>query len=167
MKIPLPNFPLQLVILSCALAASADTAAASNKALAITLSIQEQPGTMLRCPFKFGGTITAQGSSALLGRVVLIATDCITPLGPLYNFSTGRLIITTVNGDQVFADYSGQLVPTGDGAKYVFSGATFQITGGNGQYAYATGGGTLSGGEDLVSGNGQLSMTGKIAYRDK
>ena len=159
-----PLLPLALLF---SLAASTDAlaASASTKNLLITLPIQEQPGPMARCPARFGGTITGQGNSALLGRMVLIASDCIVPLGTLYTFSQGHLIIMTVSGEQIFADYSGQLVPTGTGGAYVFSGATFQITGGNGQYAGATGGGNLLGGEDLVSGSGQLTISGKMTYR--
>jgi len=70
------------------------------------------------CPSQCGGTITGHADSALLGRVVIIATDCITPAGSLRNFSQGRMISMTVAGEQIFADYSGQFVPTGDGANY-------------------------------------------------
>jgi hypothetical protein len=95
---------------------------------------------------------------------VFIATDCITPDGPLFNFSDGKFIVMTTKGDQIFAKYSGQFVPTGEGAKYVFSGATFQVTGGTGKFARATGGGTLSGGEDMVSGAGNIKLDGKVQY---
>jgi hypothetical protein len=151
----------------CLLAAAEPSPSAATlvRPLVISALIQEQPGPMARCPYGFGGTITGHGDSALLGRVVFIATDCITPSGPLYNFSQGRLIIVTISGDQIFADYSGQFVPTGNGAAYVFSSASFQISGGNGQYQRATGGGTLIGGEDLVTGAGNLQLSGRISYK--
>jgi hypothetical protein len=160
---------LRLVITTVLLLAAAGASAnpATTKAFEITGVFQEQVGPSLRCASKMGGTLTGQGDSALQGRVAFIATDCITPSGPLFNFSEGRLIVVTTSGDQIFANYSGQFVPTGEGTKYVFSGATFQITGGNGQYAKASGGGTLSGGEDIVTGAGNLKLSGQIRYEDK
>jgi hypothetical protein len=133
------------------------------KTIEVNGVFQEQIGQSSRCPSQMGGTITGYGDSAIAGRVAFIATDCIMPAGPLFNFSEGRFIIVTTSGDQIFANYSGQLVPTGDGAKYVFSGATFQVTGGNGRYAKASGGGTLSGGEDLATGAGTIKLSGQVA----
>jgi hypothetical protein len=46
----------------------------------------------------------------------------------------------------------------------VFSGATFQVTGGTGKYARATGGGTLSGDEDMITGAGNIKLDGKVQY---
>lgn len=136
--------------------------------LKVTAVLQEYTGVVPTCPSKFGGTITATGDSELLGRVVLIATDCITPAaGAIYNFSNGKLIIMTTDGSQIFANYSGQFVPTGNGANYVFNSATFQITGGNGSYSKASGGGTLLGGEDMVTGTGNLELTGTISYKNR
>jgi hypothetical protein len=160
---------LRLVITTVLLLAATGASAnpATTKPFEITGVFQEQVGPSLRCASKMGGTLAGQGDSALQGRVAFIATDCITPSGPLFNFSEGRLIVVTTSGDQIFANYSGQFVPTGEGTKYVFSGATFQITGGNGQYAKASGGGTLSGGEDIVTGAGNLKLSGQIRYEDK
>jgi hypothetical protein len=153
------------ILLLASVSASANPA--TTKPLAIAGVFQEIAGPSLRCPSKFGGTIVGHGDSALLGRVAFIASDCITPSGPLFNFSDGRFVIVTVSGDQIFASYSGQFVPTGVGANYVFSGATFQVTGGNGRYAKANGGGTLSGGSDMVTGQGQLQLSGQITFGDK
>lgn len=134
----------------------------ATKPLAISAVIQESVGPMARCASQFGGTITGHANSALLGRVVLIGTDCITPSGPLFNFAQGKMIITTITGEQLYAEYSGQFVPTGEGAKYVFNNTTFQITGGTGRYWRASGGGTLTGGEDMVTGAGTAELDGKI-----
>ena len=157
---------LQLVVGSTlVLAAAAASAAPSvTKPLLVSAVIQERPGPMPRCPSQFGGTITGAADSALLGRSVVISTDCITPAGPLFNFSQGKMVIMTVTGEQIFANYSGQFVPTGEGAKFVFSGATFQITGGTGRYWRASGGGNLNGGEDMVTGLGTAELSGKITY---
>ncbi|MET0857785.1 MAG: hypothetical protein ABWY27_13605 [Telluria sp.] len=153
------------VLLLASIAATAGPA--STKAIEITGVYQEQVGPAPRCPTNFGGTLAGHGQSALLGRVAFIATDCITPQPPLYTFSQGRFVVVTTSGDQIFANYSGQFVPTGVGANYVFSGATFQITGGNGQYAKATGGGTLDGTQDMLTGMGTIKLTGQIRHADK
>lgn len=156
---------LQFAIGASLLAATASASAAFvTKQFSVSAVIQERVGPMARCPSKFGGTITGHGDSALLGRTVVISTDCITPSGPLFNFSQGKMIIVTTSGDQIYANYSGQFVPTGEGAKYVFSGATFQITGGTGRYWRATGGGALTGGEDMVTGVGTADLNGKLTY---
>ena len=146
------------------LAATAASAASVTKPLTVSAIIQERVGPMPRCPSQFGGTITGHADSALLGRSVVIGTDCITPSGPLFNFNQGKMVIMTTTGEQIYANYSGQFVPTGEGAKYVFSGATFQITGGSGRYWRATGGGTLNGSEDMVTGAGTAELVGKITY---
>lgn len=143
--------------------ASADTAKTQN--LEISGVLMEKAGPAVRCPSKFGGTITGHGNSELVGRVAFVATDCITPQGPLFNFDQGRFIIMTATGEQIYAAYSGQFVPTGVGAAYVFSGATFQITGGNGRYAKASGGGALTGGQDMLTGMGTVQLSGKIHYK--
>ena len=128
-------------------------------------TLVEAVGPADRCLSKFGGTISGHGSSKMMGgKVVFIGTDCITPVGPLFNFSGGKFIVMTTSGDQIFANYSGQFVPTGVGARYVFSGATFQITGGTGKFSKVAGGGTLSGGEDMVTGIGDIKLTGKALY---
>lgn len=147
-----------------ALASSAASAHWTTTNIEVTGVIQEVPGPSARCPSQFGGTITGHGSSALLGRVAFVANDCITQDGAIYNFSRGRLIIMTISGDQLFADYSGQFVPTGQGTNYVFSGASFTIVGGTGRYVFASGGGQLQGTEDMLTGAGTVSLSGRISY---
>jgi hypothetical protein len=153
------------VLLLAAFGASAKPP--TTKPLAISGVFQEQIGPSQRCPSKTGGALAGYGSSAQLGSVAFVASDCITPVPPLFNFSNGRFMVLTGSGEQIFASYSGQFVPTGEGSKFVFSGATFQVTGGTGQYARATGGGTLTGGSDIVSGAGSLQLSGQISYEDK
>jgi hypothetical protein len=140
---------------------------ATSKPIEIAGVFQEQMGPSSRCPSTMGGSLAGHGNSGLLGQVAFVATDCVTPAGTMFTFSQGRFIIVTTSGDQIFANYSGQFVPTGDGTKYVFTGATFQITGGDGQYAKASGGGTLSGGEDIAIGAGNLKLSGQIRYSEK
>ena len=146
------------------LSSVAASAASVTKPLSVSAVIQERVGPMSRCASQFGGVITGHADSALLGRSVVVSSDCITPAGPLFNFSHGKMIIVTMTGEQIYADYSGQFVPTGEGTKFVFSNATFQITGGSGRYWRASGGGTLTGGEDMVTGVGTADLNGKITY---
>jgi hypothetical protein len=147
-----------------ALASGAASAHWTTASFDVSGVIQEVPGPSARCPSKFGGTVTGYGGSTLLGRVAFVANDCITQDGAVYNFSQGRFIIMTQSGDQVYAEYSGQFVPTGQGAMYVFSGATFQIVGGTGQYIFATGGGQLQGSEDMLTGAGTITLSGRMSY---
>ncbi|WP_051293772.1 hypothetical protein [Pseudoduganella violaceinigra] len=147
-----------------ALASGAASAHWTTTDLEVAGVIQEMPGPMARCASKFGGTITGHGNSSPLGRVAFVASDCITPNGPIFNFDRGRFIIMTQSGDQLFADYSGQFVPTGQGTNYAFSGASFQIVGGTGRYMFASGGGQLLGGEDMVTGAGNITLKGRISY---
>ncbi len=138
-----------------------------NVPIEINGVLQEIPGPSLRCPSKFGGTIIGRGEGALTGPVAFIANDCITPAGTSFTFSAGKMIILAVAGDQIFADYSGQFVPTGVGTQFVFSNATFQVTGGTGKFSKASGGGSLTGGEDMATGQGTIKLSGKISYQDK
>ena len=149
------------------LAASAGASAGEWVAKPIEIEgvLVEAVGSAPRCLSQFGGTISGHGDSVLMGgKVVFIATDCITPVPPLYNFSNGKFIVMTTSGDQIFANYSGQMVPTGEGAKYVFSGASFQVTGGTGKFARVSGGGILTGGEDMITGAGTIKLAGKVLY---
>ncbi|XYJ08319.1 hypothetical protein ACSUZJ_12945 [Telluria sp. B2] len=160
---------LRALTASVLLAATAQASAGGwvYKTLDVEGVLVEAVGPSARCPSKFGGTISGHGESELMGKVVFIATDCITPAGPLFNFSGGKFIVMTTSGDQIFANYSGQFVPTGEGAKYVFSGASFQVTGGTGKYARITGGGTLTGGEDMATGQGNIKLSGRVLYLQK
>ena len=151
------------------LAASATASAGDwvTEPLDVEGTLVEAVGPTDRCLSKFGGTISGHGDSALMGgKVVFIATDCITPVGPLFNFSGGKFIVMTTSGDQIFANYSGQFVPTGEGAKFVFSGASFQVTGGTGKFSKISGGGTLTGSEDMITGTGNIKLSGRVLYKD-
>jgi hypothetical protein len=155
------RFATGAVLMSAALCASADPA--TYKDFKLSGVLQETPGPSVRCVSNFGGTIQGFGTSSLVGnKVTFLATDCITPNGTSYTFSDGKLLITTLTGELIYANYSGQFVPTGDGTKYAFTGATFQITGGTGRYVNATGGGDMTGGEDMATGQGTVQLTGRM-----
>jgi len=151
------------ILMSAALTATA--AKSTYQDLELSGTLQEIPGPSLRCASKFGGTILGYGESNVLGKVGFLSSDCITPNGTSYTFSDGRFMITTLTGELVFASYSGQFVPTGEGTNYVFSSASFQITGGTGKYAKASGGGAITGGEDMATGKGTIKLSGKILLK--
>jgi hypothetical protein len=149
------------VLMSAALCASADSA--TYKDFQVSGVLQEIPGPSARCASGFGGTILGFGSGNLAGsKVTFLATDCITPNGTSYTFSDGKFLITTLTGELIYANYSGQFVPTGEGTKFVFSNATFQVTGGTGRYFKATGGGDMTGAEDMATGQGTIQLSGRI-----
>jgi len=152
-------------LVSAALCAPATAAKPSYQDLEINGVLQELVGPSLRCASKFGGTILGYGASPTLGKLGFVANDCITPSGASFNFSDGLFVITTLSGEQVYANYSGQFVPTGEGSKFVFNGATFTITGGTGRYFKASGGGNLSGGEDMQTGQGTIQLKGRILLK--
>lgn len=157
------RFATGAVLMSAAVCASADTA--TYKDLQLSGVLQEIPGPSARCASNFGGTILGFGTSAAVGKVTFLATDCITPNGTTYTFSEGRFLITTLTGELIYANYSGQFVPTGEGTKYVFSNATFQITGGTGRYTRASGGGDITGAEDMATGQGTIQLKGRILVK--
>ena len=151
------------VLMSAALTATAGTQTYQD--LELNGTLQEIPGPSLRCASKFGGTILGFGDSNVLGKVGFLSSDCITPSGTSFTFSDGRFMITTLTGEMVFASYSGQFVPTGEGTNFVFSNASFQITGGTGRYFKASGGGAITGGEDMTTGKGNISLKGQILLK--
>ncbi len=156
------RFATAATLAFAATCASADPA--MTRPLTISGVFQEQVGPQLRCASKFGGNLAGFGDSTQLGRVAYLGSDCITPSGNLFNFTDGRFMIVTTSGEQIYFKYSGQFVPTGEGANYVFSGATFNVTGGTGRYFKATGGGTFNGGSNMLTGSGTLRIDGQITY---
>jgi hypothetical protein len=152
------------MLMSTALYASAGETAYQD--IEVTGVMQEVVSPSLRCPSKLGGTIAGYGDSALLGgRVVFLSSDCFSQTGTSFTFTDGRFMITTMTGELLFASYSGQAIPTGEGTLAVFNGATFTITGGTGKYDKATGGGDLNGTEDLLTARGTLKLTGRILLK--
>lgn len=154
------------LLLGASLAAPAASAAKLvTEPLVIAGVIQEVLGPSLRCTSKLGGTLVGHGSDPGLGPVAFMGNDCVTPNGPLLTFSGGRITLLTRSGEVIYANYSGQAVPTGEGNKVAYSNATFQITGGTGRYHRASGGGDFTGSQDLVTGAGTIKLNGKITHR--
>lgn len=151
------------VLMSAAMFATAGEPVAQD--LALTGVFQETILPAARCPSGLSGNLAGYGDGTGLGRIAFLSSDCFTQNGPSFTFSDGKLLLTTATGELVFANYSGQVLPTGVGTNAVMNGATFQITGGTGKYAKATGGGTLDGTEDLATGKGTIRMTGKLLLK--
>lgn len=151
------------LLMSVALGASAAKPAYQD--FSVSGVFQELVGVSLRCPTKIGGTMTGYGDSQLFGRVVFLGGDCVTPGATLNTFADGRFILTTLTGELLFANYSGQAVLNSDGSQYTFTGGTFQITGGTGRYKDATGGGSMDGTENAKNLQGQLQLRGRILLK--
>ena len=161
------RFAVTSLLLGASLAAPAASAAKLvTEPLVISGVIQEVLGPSLRCPSKLGGTLVGHGNDPVLGPVAFMGNDCVTPNGPLLTFSDGRITLLTRSGEVIYANYSGQAVPTGEGNKVAYSNATFQIIGGTGRYHRASGGGDFTGSQDLVTGSGTIKLNGKITYRE-
>ncbi len=111
---------------------------------------------------RFNGTsqMTHMGNAAQSGTLTL------TPNGsPVLFPGQGSVTITAANGDTVTFDYSGILKilnpATGEGA------GTFNITGGTGRFANASGGGTFYAVIDLSQSPNQpmtVVLDGQISY---
>jgi hypothetical protein len=160
------RFAVASLLLGASFTAPAASAASLvTKPLVIEGVIHEVLGPALRCASKLGGTLVGHGNDPALGPVAFMGRDCVTPNGPLLTFSDGRITLLTGSGEVIYANYSGQAVPTGDG-KVAFSNATFQITGGTGRYHRASGGGDFTGSQALLTGAGTIKLSGKITYRE-
>ncbi|EXI66598.1 MAG: hypothetical protein AW08_02503 [Candidatus Accumulibacter adjunctus] len=113
------------------------------------------------------GTTAVIGKASHLGRVAGVGSDCIklTHIGPppSFAFENGELTVTAANGDRLTLSYSGTFIPTAQPPIYAISGL-FQITGGTGRFAHATGSGFLEGTENISTFQGQLELSGKISY---
>lgn len=161
---PVLRLATGFLLLCAALSASADNAAYHD--LSVSGVFQEAIGPSLRCPTKIGGTMTGYGTSTNYGPVVFLGGDCITPAGAVNTFSEGRFILTALTGELLYASYSGQAVANSDGSQLVFTGATFQITGGTGKFKNATGGGTMQGTESTQTLQGQIQLSGRILLKN-
>jgi len=155
------------VALAAGLFTSSVSASPTDAAFAATIHISEQVAPANPpIPCFLIGTISGTGVATKLGAVTLESTDCINPLTPAFTSfvfsSMGGVVLTTLNGDEVLATYSGFLSSNG-----AITG-TFVIHGGSGRTANATGSGILKGFEaiDLATGtgSGQIRLEGTISY---
>lgn len=137
------------------------------RALEINGVFNEKIGPALQCASKLGGKLAGHGATLEGTPVAFVGGDCFSQSGTTFTFSNGKFILLYPNGDQIFANYGGQFVPTGLGTAYVMNGGTFTITGGSGTYSGALGGGFLRGTEDLATGAGTIGLSGQVYYKQK
>jgi hypothetical protein len=105
-----------------------------------------------RCP---SGTVlvsfTGSGNIARAGRASVVASHCIVDDPAVEPFTDGEMTLSSRRGD-LFIEYRGN-----DAAGDITG--TFDITGGTGMFAGASGSGTLSGTAGLDGGVGILDGT--------
>jgi hypothetical protein len=154
-----------LVLMTASLSALAGPTVA--KPLVVNGVFSEKIGPEPQCTSTLGGKLAGHGETAEGTPVAFVGGDCFSQSGTTFTFSNGKFILLYPNGDQIFANYGGQFVPTGAGTAYVMNGGTFTITGGSGTYSHALGGGYLSGTEDLSNGAGTIGLTGVVYYKPK
>jgi len=165
MKIVSIRLLSSLVMMAASFSASAGPTVVGT--LEVKGVFNEKIGPAPQCASTLGGKLAGHGETAEGTPVAFVGGDCFTQSGTTFTFSNGKFILLYPNGDQIFANYSGQFVPTGAGTAYVMNGGTFTITGGSGTYSRALGGGYLSGTEDLSSGAGTIALSGRIHYKPK
>jgi|SRR5688572_699002 hypothetical protein len=137
--------------------------AQSTELLRATILISETIETIGAPPCVLQGNISGTGVALHLGKVTLASTDCINPLNPeftLFFFASNNVALSMANGDQISTRYSGTLAA--EGPVGVITG-TFEIIGGTGRYAGATGAGSVQGVEDMTTGKGQIQLIGTIS----
>ena len=153
---------------------SAATAGPSLRLFSAKLTLNESVGFTFAPPCIAIGSVQATGVALNLGKFTATTQDCINPLGAFvpggsFSFSStaspAGLVLLFDSGEQLFMTYSGTLTPRLS-APHRLAGQ-FVITGGTGRFFGATGGGVLSGQEDIsqvVFGSGTADATGTILY---
>lgn len=154
-----------LVLMAASFGASAGVTVSAP--LVVKGVFSEKIGPAPQCASLLGGKLAGHGEVADGTPVSFVGGDCFSQSGFVFTFSGGKFILLYPNGDQIFANYGGQFIPTGVGTAYVMNGGTFTITGGTGTYAGALGGGYLSGTEELSTGAGTIALSGKVVYKLK
>ena len=136
-----------------------------------------------RCPLTLlAGSTTGSGQATHLGAVTLASSDCVLPPGVFmpsgvpagvtcgnslegtFRFCDGRLTLTAANGDQLRAEYSGELRPPADPASPYTIAGSYRIVGGTGRFEDACGSGDLEGTMNLLTGQGEFRAIGGISY---
>jgi hypothetical protein len=153
---------------TCILAASNAFAVAADRPdrdLELSAIFQELISPNNNCPSGLSGKLSGYGEAKELGQIAFLSADCFSQNNGSFTFTDGKLKILTSTGDLLFADYSGQVVVPNNSTHGVLNAATFQIRGGTGKYKKATGGGEISGTEDLTTGLGTIQLKGTINHK--
>lgn len=108
-------------------------------------------------------TLNIEGAgSSSLGAITIRQSHCFNQQGanPLA-FYNGQFTNTFADGGSFSGTYAGTSSPTANPALFGISGE-WQITGGTGRYAGATGSGTATGQANVQTGQGSISLEGAI-----
>jgi hypothetical protein len=151
-----------LLITSATFAAYA--AGPSDVPLRGTIAYQDaiSPTNDPNCPIS--GMTIGTGTVSHLGKSAAVSTACISVNQGVYTILRSTISVTAANGDMLTGSYTGIFYPTGNGTLYELRNGTLTITGGTGQFANATGSGTLFTTEDLATGQGTTSVIATISY---
>ncbi len=87
-------------------------------------------------------TSFATGTASHLGAVTTMARHC-TPAAD--TIAGGQGTFVAANGDEIYFDYNGSAPFPGEGTTVIVATTVFEITGGTGRFADATGSGELIG----------------------
>lgn len=110
------------------------------------------------------GNTVGNGTATHLGAVTFVATDCIAGVPPqLFVFSKGKMTMTGANGEQLKAEYFGVMLPTAIPPFYTVEGR-FIFTGGTGNLSGASGYGELRGTSNIMTGQAQYRLDGKLSH---
>ncbi|MEO5999034.1 MAG: hypothetical protein ABIQ00_20350, partial [Chitinophagaceae bacterium] len=101
--------------------------------------------------------IVGTGTESRIGRFTLVAEDQVS-----FPNITGTVIITTANGDKIFATHTGKIEPQANDMLKVHLDNT--IKGGTGRFAGATGSFSIDDLVDGSTGNGNATFDGTICY---
>lgn len=160
--------PFTAVLFSALAFTAAAAFAETNVPFSAKFNIDETlvPGTGPACPLI--GVISGQGNASYLGRTAVAGTNCVTPPAdgapPVFNFADGSIILMAANGDTITGTFQGSFVPTGKGNIFTVVNGTYSFNRGTGRFSAATGSGTLTGTQDIVSGKGELQANGRISF---
>lgn len=132
--------------------------------LQATIAITEQVGPPEDENCFLTGTISGTGIAGRLGPLHVTSSDCINPVTPTsFIFSSDEVVLTTVNGNQIWAAYGGTL-----SADTGLIQGTYFIFGGTGRFEHATGSGTIDGFEAIDfttgAGRGLIRLKGTLSY---
>lgn len=119
-------------------------------------------------PCNVTNTETGTGTAEHMGKVTWSSTEvanfCVDPSNPTTAAVTGTMVITAANGDQVTQSYT-TTVNADFGAGTLTATGSYQVTGGTGRFAGATGGGTVNVSGSLAPPFGVSgTFAGGIAY---
>jgi hypothetical protein len=112
------------------------------------------------CPAGMRSIITGRGSATHLGKFTVILQDCVVPVLPNFLFVGGTFVAVAADGSELTGTYEGQLLAT---ATTLFDiEGSYVVTGGTGRFEGATGSGSFTGTDDIVTHDVELSLVGTI-----